>query len=96
MTSAATSGFEIRNWRPHQKESLRAFSVILPSGLVVHDCRLHEKGNRRWVGLPTKTFEAQGGTKFTPVVDFIDRDSEDRFRTRTLDAIDKHLSEAKT
>ena len=97
MSAAASSGFQITNWRAHQKETLRAFfSIVLPSGLVIHDCRLHEKGNRRWVGMPTKMFESQGEKKFTPVVDFIDRDSEDHFRTHTLDAIDKHLSEAKT
>jgi DNA-binding cell septation regulator SpoVG len=95
VSTAVSSGFQIRDWRPHQKETLRAFfTIVLPSGLVIYDCRLHQKGDRRWIGMPTKTFESQGEKKFQPIVDFIDRDAEDRFRIHVLNAIDQHLREA--
>jgi hypothetical protein len=94
--TAAPSGFEIRDWRPRQKETLRAFfTIVLPSGLVIYDCRLHQKGERRWIGMPTKAFESQGEKKFQPIVAFADRDAEDRFQLHALDAIDRHSSEAK-
>jgi hypothetical protein len=96
MTAAAPGGFQIRDWRPHQKETLVAFfSIVLPSGLIIRDCRLHKKGDRRWIGMPTKTFESQGERKFTPTVDFLDREVENNFQRLALEAIDRHLSEAK-
>jgi hypothetical protein len=42
-------------WRPRASGTLQGFFVLtLPSGFVINDCTLHEKGERRWVWLPGK------------------------------------------
>lgn len=96
MTTASVREFRISNWRPRESGSLRGFfSIVLPSGMIIHDCALFEKSVRRWINLPTRHYESQGGErKFAAIITFADRDAEDRFRLQALDAIDKHVSEA--
>jgi hypothetical protein len=83
------------NWKPRKNGSLRGFfDVRLPSDLVIHGCMLHEKGDRRWIALPAQEYESQGERKFAPIVTFADRAADDRFRERTLNALDQHFAEA--
>ena len=42
------------NWRPMLRNTLQGFLTLTlsPSGVVMNECSLHEKGDKRWIGLP--------------------------------------------
>jgi hypothetical protein len=86
------------------KNSLRGFvTLILPSGLVIHDCTVHEKDGQRWIGLPGKPQldrdgrhrkDANGKPLYTVVLDFADRNARAAFQRQALAAIDALLGTA--
>jgi hypothetical protein len=91
MPSGGHQEIVITDWRPHQKNSLRAFfSATLPSGLILHDLMLHEKDKVRWVGFPGREWVNQSGEKqYARFVEFTSRAVADRFRDALLAAIDR-------
>ena len=86
---------QISNWRRHESKTLRAFfTVTLASGIIINDCMLHEKGDTRWIGMPSREFQGQDGErKFAPIVSFVNRDVEHNFRDLVLAALDRHFAE---
>lgn len=87
----------ITNYKSYQKGSLSAFfSVTLPSGLIIHECKLFEKEGRRWIGLPSRSFtDKDGGTAYAPTMEFASRNDSERFREGVLRAIDGVTGEQK-
>jgi hypothetical protein len=94
------------NWRPLKRNSLRGFlSLTLePSGIVLHDCALHRKGDREWIGLPGKPQMDRDGQQrkdpttgealYTPIVEIPDKDARQRFQNAALDAVRELLGGA--
>lgn len=82
--------FEILEFKPLVKSTLRGFfSVRLPSGMILHNCTLHEKGGSRWIGPPSQKYERQGGVPgWAPIVEFASRDASDKFKDLCLAALD--------
>jgi hypothetical protein len=82
----------IAEWRPLIKNTLRGFlSVNLPSGMVIHNVTVHEKGEARWIGLPAREWTDSGGQKqYAKLIEFVDRQTANRFRDAVLAALDKH------
>jgi hypothetical protein len=88
------------DWRPRVSNTLQGFVNLAldPSGLVLRDCTLHQKSERRWVGLPGKLqVDAEGRARkdpttakplYSPVVEIPDRECRDRFQAAALAAID--------
>jgi hypothetical protein len=91
--SAPSPDFAVSNWKPFEKNTLRGFlTLTLPSGLILHNCTFHRKGDSRWLGLPAQRFtKPDGTTSYTPQVEFVDRAASDRFQTAALQAIDRYL-----
>lgn len=90
-TSTPTrAGFTIRNWRPYSGDSrtlLGFFSLVLESGMVLNDCRLQKsKEGQPFIGLPQRQYEDNGETKYARNIDFVDRETNDRFQKLALDA----------
>jgi hypothetical protein len=87
---------EIRNFRPFEKGSLKAFfTVELSSGLRLNSCKLFAKEDgSRWIGWPSERIKDRNGVEgFRPVVEFRDREASDRFRDEILHALDEqHLA----
>jgi hypothetical protein len=77
--------------------------TIEPAGIVLHECALHEKSGKRWVGLPGKPQidrdgqprkdPATGKALYTPIVE-IGKATRDRFQAAALEAIDRLLGGA--
>jgi hypothetical protein len=45
----------IRDFKPIRKNTLLGFfTLVLDSGLVIKECSLHEKENKRWLSFPGK------------------------------------------
>jgi DNA-binding cell septation regulator SpoVG len=85
----------IADWKPHTKNTLRGFfSATLPSGMVIHNVTVHEKGEARWISLPSREWtNDQGIRQFAKLIEFTDRATANKFRDQVLDALDKHLAE---
>src|SRR5262245_59728722 len=83
-------GFVISDWKAVTKNTLRGFcSITMPSGMVLHNCSLHEKEGSRWLGLPAQKFtKDDGSTSYKPMVEFTTKLARDRFNTEALRAID--------
>ena len=94
MPTTTTHQMQISNWKAHEKNTLRGFfTIITASGLIINDCTLHQKGDRRWVGLPAREYtDTNGDRTFATLLAFIDRPTSDRFQTAALDALDRYFS----
>ena len=91
------------DWRPVTKNTLRGFLTLklAPSGLVLKDCSLHEKGDKRWIGLPSKPQldsdgrqrkdAATGKPLYTPSVEIVGKAERERFQEAALAAVDRLL-----
>ncbi len=87
------NGFEISNWKPHSKNTLVGFlSLTLPSGMVLHDCTFHEKADSRWIGLPSKRFEKDGATTYSPLIEFSAKEARQRFQEQAVAAVERFLA----
>ena len=87
---AGSTVFVVSNWKPFEKNALRGFfTLTLPSGLVIHNCSLFQKGEGRWIGMPSNKFTTkEGTTSYTPIVEFVSREVADKFRDQALEALD--------
>jgi hypothetical protein len=83
---------EIRSWRPMVKNTLRGFfTVVLPSGLIINECSLHERNGARWISFPAREYsDAQGQRKWETILTFRDSKVSDKFRDLTLAALDEY------
>ena len=91
------------DWHPitPRRNTLLGFvSLQLPSGLVLRDCAVHQKGDRRWIGLPGKAqidsdgrhrTDASGKRLYTPTVEIPDSARRERFQAAALAAVDQML-----
>lgn len=91
---------EASNWKPIDppKNTLLGFVslTIVSYGIVIHECTVHRKEDRTWVGLPAKPqldsrtgqalTDAAGKIKYVPLV-IIEQHMRDRFQQRALDAL---------
>jgi DNA-binding cell septation regulator SpoVG len=83
----------ISDWRPRERNTLRGFfTVTLPSGMVVHDAMLHERGEVRWIGLPAREYtDPAGKRQFARIIEFVNREVQDKFQATVLEALDEYL-----
>jgi DNA-binding cell septation regulator SpoVG len=84
--SGSDHEFAISDWKRYTKNTLRRFlTITLSSGMVLHGCALHEKGDARWIGLPSQKFSnGDGTTGYTALVEFASTDARDRFNAASL------------
>jgi DNA-binding cell septation regulator SpoVG len=89
-----TTSFIASNWKPFQKGAMRgSFSVRLPSGLIIRDIALFEKGASRWIAMPRQRFtNKEGQESFAPIIEFRDSKTADAFRHQAVEALDALLS----
>lgn len=96
------AGIVATGWVERRSNTPRGFITLqLPSGIVLHGCSLHEAGDRRWVGLPSKPqldqdgrhrVDERGKRLYSPCVEIPDRATRDRFETAALVAVDRLLA----
>jgi len=97
MKPAGTSGGHrellVGNWKAYEKNTLRGFlSLTLPSGIVLHNCALHEKNGARWIGLPSRQYPKDDGSiGYAPIVEFATSEVRSRFQRAALAAVDQFL-----
>ena len=94
------------DWRPRVQTTLQGFLTLklLPSGIVLRECSLHEKEGRRWIGLPSKPQIGEDGRHrtdpttskklYTPIVEVAGKNERERFQAAALAAINKLIGGA--
>jgi DNA-binding cell septation regulator SpoVG len=87
----------VSNWVAYEKRTLRSFLTLsLPSGLVIHNCMLHEKDGKQWIALPSRQYKkADGSPTYTPLIEFATKDARQRFQTAALRAVERFLERAR-
>ena len=78
--------------------------VLLPqTHLRVHDVTVHQKNDKRWVGLPAKPMidregvalkDENGKVKYVPILQFDSREASDAFSRSCIAAVLKHSPDA--
>lgn len=92
------------DWTPRSGRTLRGFaSVRVGRGMILRDLSVHVGDGKRWVGMPGKPIvgrdgsvhrDAAGKVKYTPIVEWTDREAADRFRHAVLAAVEAEHPEA--
>lgn len=83
-------GIVARNWRAIGKSTLvgSANIIVVKWHLVIKGVCLHQKGDKRWIGLPSKEWiDKDGKRQFSDTFGFIDHETDRRFREAALAAI---------
>ena len=94
MTATARTGFTVHEFRPYAKNTLVGFIALeLPSGLIIRDITLHERGDARWVSMPAKQYEKDGERTWAPLVEFASKEVREKFQSSALAAFDAYMGE---
>jgi hypothetical protein len=64
-------------------------------GMLIRECTLFEVGDRRWVNLPSRTYEIEGKKKYFSFVTFEDRTMDDKFKELILRAVTEFMKNQK-
>jgi hypothetical protein len=92
VETAAGGGFVVREFRSCPRNTLVGFLVIeTPSGLVLRDVTLHEKGDARWISMPAKQYEKDGAKSWIPYIEFATKESREKFQACALAAVDAYM-----
>lgn len=85
---------EITHYKSINKNSLIAtFSVKMQKwgNFQIRDCTLFQKGSQRWMSYPSRKYNADGKDKYFAFCGFEDRETNEAFQKKVLDAVDKYL-----
>ena len=86
----------LTDWRPLRRNSLLGFASVRVGALLIKDITLHVANGKRWAGLPAKPRlsaggevmkDAKGKVLYTPVMEWTNRDTADRFSNAVIDAV---------
>lgn len=85
---------EISNINPILKNNLLATCTvhIKPWKIFFHEVTIFEKGQNRWVALPSRAYESNGERKYVELVSFDNEGAKKRFRDQVCEAVDKFLA----
>ena len=85
---------EVQNIFPVRKGSLLATCDvhIIPWKLTLHEVKIFEKGENRWIGMPARLNSNDGvEKKYVELVTFDSEGAKNAFRSQIMGAIDKYL-----
>ena len=80
----------ITNWKSYQKNTLCGFMdiTITDIGLEIQGVSYHMKPDgKKWLALPSKTYQIDGKTKYKPVLSFPNTDDYWAFCGACFDAV---------
>ena len=86
-------------WKALQRNSLRGFATVrIGRSLSIKDVGVYSSKGRQWASLPSKPVMASDGTarrsddgkiQYVPVLEWIDRDSANRFSAAVIEAVER-------
>jgi len=63
------------------------------NNMEIYGMTLYEKERRRWVGFPSKQYEKDGVTKYSPYFRFPEKEDYDNFCSETKKAIESKIAD---
>jgi hypothetical protein len=99
-TAAAPDAMPVQllDWRPFARGSLRGFCRVRLGAMILNDVTVLESNGRAWAGLPGKPLlsadgvglrDEKGKQRYTPVVEWANRESGDRFSAGVIAAVQR-------
>jgi len=87
-------------FRRYEKNTLKGFAdlELVRTGIIIHDCPLHEKNGKEWIGFPARSYtDKDGNTQWSPLLEFAPGANAEReaFRKQALEAIHQYVAEEK-
>jgi hypothetical protein len=92
-----SAGVRILDWVERRSGALRGFlDCELPSGMICHECGVFEQNGKWWASPASKPQvgrdgsvlkEANGKTKYTPIVTFTDKGRRDLWSNSVIAAL---------
>jgi len=88
----------ILDWKAIERNTLRGFAKVKLGALVIFDVALHTKNGTSWAQLPAKPqitregtvrTNADGKAQYTPILEWDNRDSANRFSASVVAAINE-------
>jgi DNA-binding cell septation regulator SpoVG len=75
-----------------------SFSIALSSNMQIHDIKLFQKGDSRWITLPQREYldKETGAKKYFGIVRFPDKEQSDSFQRVVLKAVDEYRAKNPT
>ncbi len=70
-----------------------SFSLELPTGMVINDCRYFVKADSRWIAMPQRQYEKDGEKRYYNLVTFNTPTEIKEFNGKVLEVLDAHLKE---
>jgi hypothetical protein len=76
----------------YEKRTLKAFLnfTVLALGLRINGAMIHEKDGKRWVGMPAREYISEGAKHWSPIIDFVSKESRDAMNDAVLAAYDHY------
>lgn len=86
---------KISNIEKIEKNSLLASCDvhIVPWKMTLHNVTIFEKGQQRWLGMPSRKWEKDGEEKYQELISWTDEGVKKRFRSQIMKAVDAYLAE---
>lgn len=88
---------EVGQYREVNKGALKAFFTLIeyPQGRKTMDCRLFEKGDRRWFSFPSKETKRPGAEKpeYIPYISYLNKQYLEQLNIAVLTAIQEPNNE---
>ncbi len=87
---------EVQNIKAVNKGMLLAICDvhIIPWRITLREVKVFQKGNSRWLGMPSKEYTSDSGEKrYTELIAFDNDEVKNRFRSQIMGVIDKFLAE---
>lgn len=97
------TGIIVEEFKAVRSNSLRGFArVRMPSGMILHDVALHQRGDERWASPPGKPVVGRDGTQivkagkavYSPVISFASKELRDTFSSAIVAAVEAAHPEA--
>lgn len=91
----APAAWRCINFRRYQKETLQGFATFghASTGLVIHDCPVHQKGGKRWINFPARSYTKPdtAAPEWLPVVEIPAKGHREQFQREALLALNLYL-----
>ena len=86
--------------RRYEKNTLKGFAdlELVRTGIIIHDCPLHEKNGREWIGFPARSYQDKDGNiQWQALIEFAPGANQEResFRQQAVAAIHEYVDEEK-
>jgi hypothetical protein len=86
---------KVMKYREYKKNTLCGFCEISVNGLRVKDCTHHRKGEKQWISFPSKSYEVDGQTKWTNLLEWVDKADAWKFQDVAREALKKYFDQQK-